>query len=259
MDDRGIFSRLNPAYKMATHLVFMGLMAIISDPVTSFLLMLVPLIAVFVFVDVPKRKLLLYCSPFLLLFVLSVWSLAAFGKGETVWFAWAWFHFTQEGLMNGLTVGFRMLGFLFYGLLFFLTTDLTDFVLSLMQRFHLPPKWAYALLAGIRFVPMFWGEFAQIRAAHRIRGVRRAKGAKARLRALFRYTIPLLAQGIRRAERVAVALEARGFDGSWNRTFYRTVPYGRRDVYYVLAFAFAHAVLIYLSSSCGYIRWGLLL
>lgn len=38
------------------------------------------------------------------------------------------------------------------------------------------------------------------------------------------------AQGIQQAERVAIALAARAFDGSWNRTFSRDIDAGKRDL-----------------------------
>lgn len=257
MEDRGIIGQLNPAFKLATHGFFMLLLTIISDPFTSFLLMLIPLIITFTMLRLPAKILFTTFVSFLFLFFLSTWSLAAFGRGETLWFQWAWFHFTKEGLMNGLTIGFRMLAFLYYGFIFIMTTNPTSFVLSLMQQFRLRPKWAYALLAGIRFLPLFHQELAQIRAAHRVRGVHRATSLRERLQTAFRFTIPLLAQGIRKAERVAIALEARGFDGSWNRTFYRTTPWGRRDIIYFVVLLLAHGLLIGLSTALGIIRWGL--
>lgn len=258
MKAKGMVEKLNPAYKLIIHLIFMMLMTIINDPLTSFMLMLIPLAVILTTVRLPLRKLLTYSFPFFLLFLLSTWSLAAFGKGETVWFKWAWFHFTEEGFFKGLTIGFRTLGFAFYGMLFVLTTNVTAFVLSLMQQLRLPPKWAYSLLAGVRFIPLFKDEFEQIRAAHRVRGMGRARGVQSRLQAVFRFTIPLLAQGIRKAERVATALEARGFDGSWNRTFYHQIQWSRRDVYYFMLLVALHAVMITASVALGTIRWGFL-
>lgn len=259
MTNNGVIYRLNPSFKLLTHVFFMLLLTVIRDPMTSLLLILIPITAVFTLVQLPKRKLLVYSVPFIPLFLISVWSLAAFGRGETIWFTWAWFHFTKEGLLNGLTIGLRMLGFLFYGLLFVLTTDITSFVLSLMQQLRLRPKWAYSLLAAARFFPLFKDEFEHIRAAHRVRGVHRAQGIRARGQAMLRYTIPLLSQGIRQAERVAIALEARAFDGSWNRTFYRDIDAGRRDLYYFLILFALHACVIAFSAVFGYIQWGLML
>lgn len=258
MNEKTFIHRLNPAYKLIIHLLFMVLMTIISDPVTSFLLMLIPLLVILTMVRLPIRRLFTYTMPFLLLFFFSAWGLAAFGKGETVWFKWAWFHFTEEGFFKGLTIGFRTLGFAFYGMLFILTIDVTAFILSLMQQLRLPPKWAYSLLAGVRFIPLFKDEFDQIRAAHRVRGMGRARGLRARIEAVFRFTIPLLAQGIRKAERVATALEARGFDGSWNRTFYQQVTSSRLDLYYFLLLVALHVALITISVTFGFIRWGFL-
>lgn len=259
MIEKNFLHRLNPSWKLASHFAFMLLLVIIRDPYTTFFMMLIPATLVYTLVPLPLKRLLLYTAPFFVMFVLSTWSIAAFGRGETVWLAWGWFHFTEEGFFNGLTIGFRMLAYLYYGLLFLLTTDITSFVLSLMQQCRLKPKWAYALLAGVRFVPLFKNEYEQIRAAHRVRGIHREKGMKARIRAALRYTIPLLSQGIRKAERVAIALEARGFDGSWNRTFYRTVPSGKRDVYYFILLLFLHLVAVSVSAKMGYLRWGIMI
>lgn len=250
--------QLNPAYKLVTHLLFMILMTVISDPLTSFLLMLIPLMLILTMIRLPLRSLLTYSIPFLMLFLLSTWSLAAFGKGETIWFKWAWFHFTEEGFFKGLTIGFRTLGFAFYGMLFLLTIDVTTFILSLMQQFRLPPKWAYALLAGFRFIPLFKDEFEQIRAAHRIRGVGRTHDIRSRIQGVFRFTIPLLTQGVRKAERVATAMESRSFDGSWNRTFFKTTSGSIWDISYFLLLFVIHFIVIFISMKLGYIRWGFL-
>jgi energy-coupling factor transport system permease protein len=227
-------TELNPSFKLFMHLLAMICFVFVKDPTTSFLLALIPLMLAIGLARLSVKTIIIRTSPFILLFVSSTFMLAAYGKGETVWFEWAWFRFTQEGLINGLNIGFRMMGFVFYGILFTMTTDIHRLVLSLMQQCRLKPKWAYALLAGFRFVPMFREEYEQIKAAHRIRGVNQIKGWKGKWESFLRYTIPLLAQAIRKAERVAVALEARGFDGSWNRTFYRRVSYGWKDTVYLM-------------------------
>jgi energy-coupling factor transport system permease protein len=234
---------LNPSFKLLTHLIVMTCFIFVKNPFTSILLAIIPLSVMIGLARIPLKTILLRMSPFILFFISSTWMLAAYGKGETVLLEWAWFRFTEEGLSNGLNIGFRMIGFVLYGLLFTMTTDMTNFILSLMQQCRLRPKWAYALLAGFRFVPMFREEFEQIKAAHRIRGVSQLKGIRGKWESLLRYTIPLLAQAIRKAERVAVALEARGFDGSWNRTFYRRIPYGYKDAAYLVLVGLLNAMV----------------
>ncbi|MGZ4135300.1 MAG: energy-coupling factor transporter transmembrane component T family protein [Tumebacillaceae bacterium] len=229
-----LVERVNPSVKLILHIVCMMLMVFAPDPQTTLYLMLIPIVTTLLLSNVSLKTFLVRFSPFLIVCVSTVWMLGAWGKGETVLWHGAWYTVTQEGLTNGLKIGLRMLGFVSYGILFTLTTDVTQLVFSLMQQCKVPPKLAYALLAGLRFLPMFKEEFEQIKSAHRLRGVSRVPGIRGRVEGFLRYTIPLLAQAIRKAERVAVALEARGFDGSWNRTFYHQLKVGRTDVLYIV-------------------------
>ena len=109
------------------------------------------------------------------------------------------------------------------------TTDPILFMLSLIQQCKLPPKLAYGVIAGFRFLPLLKDEILIIRQAHRIRGAASDSGLKGKLSAFRRFTIPLLAGAIRKAERTAIAMESKGFTGSRNRTFYRTVTVRRAD------------------------------
>src|SRR5699024_10341868 len=105
-------------------------------------------------------------------------------------------------------------------LLFIFTTDTTKFVMSLIHQCKLPPKFAYGFIAGYRFLPMFKEELQILKKAHQIRGIGRMKGIKGRLTQIQRYAIPLLANGIRKAERVAISMGSKGFTGDTNRTYY---------------------------------------
>lgn len=234
---RRFVGRVNPSVKLFLNMICMLLMVFAPDPIATLYLMLIPILITLLLTDVPLKTFVVRFSPFLILFVSTLWVLGAWGKGETVVWHWGWISLTQEGLTNGLKIGLRMLGFVAYGLLFTLTTDVTQLVFSLMQQCKVPPKFAYALLAGLRFLPLFKEEYEQIKSAHRLRGMTRVPGVRGRVQAFLRYTVPLLAQAIRKAERVAVALEARGFDGSWNRTFYHQLKVGRTDGVYVLLLA----------------------
>lgn len=235
-----LVSRVNPSIKLFLHLIAMLLLIVAKDPVTTLYLLAIPVLLSLTVARIPLKRFLVRIAPFLVLLATTTWMLAAYGKGTTVVYELGWFRFTEEGLSNGLNIGFRTMAFVSYGLLFTETTDVTKLVLSLMQQCKLPPKIAYAMLAAFRFLPMFKEEYEQVKAAHRVRGVARVPGIRGKVQAVLRYTVPLLAQGIRKAERVAVALEARGFDGSWNRTFYRTVPITWRDGVYLVILAVLH-------------------
>lgn len=251
-------AQVNPSWKLLLHVLLVVLISVVRDPFTTFLLMMVPALLIFIYVKLPMKQMITFIVlPFFLLFILSFWGIFAFAKGEEVYFAWGWFQFTEEGLRNGLTIGFRTLGYLFYGTLFLLTTDVTDLVLSLMQQLRLKPKWAYSILAGIRFIPILKDEFTQIRAAHRVRGVHRSGKKLGQVRMFMGYTVPLLSQSIRKSERVAVAMEARNFDGSWNRTFYRKLGWGKMDMTYCMMLTIPALIIVMLSIYLGFIEWGL--
>ncbi|MEC0141021.1 energy-coupling factor transporter transmembrane component T, partial [Paenibacillus macerans] len=61
------------------------------------------------------------------------------------------------------------------------------------------------------------------------------------------YAVPLLSQSIRRAHRVAVAMEAKDFDGSRPRTYYYRFAYSRYDLLALLVIGAAVAAAFALS------------
>ncbi|KEO82834.1 energy-coupling factor transporter transmembrane component T family protein [Tumebacillus flagellatus] len=242
---KSLVARVNPSVKLLLHLLCMLVFIFVHDPKTACALMAIPMLLSVTAARIPVWTFVKRLSPFLILFLSTTWILAAYGKGETVWWHGGIITITEEGLVKGLNIGLRMLGFVAYGALFAMTTDVTLLALSFMQQLKLPPKIGYALLAGFRFLPMFREEYEQIKSAHRVRGVARVPGLRGKLQAFTRYTIPLLAQGIRKAERVAIALEARGFDGSRNRTYYRELKPGIYDAAYFVLLLAMHTVVWY--------------
>ncbi|MBO9597693.1 MAG: energy-coupling factor transporter transmembrane protein EcfT [Cohnella sp.] len=178
----------------------------------------------------PWTRLLLYASPLLLVFVSASTGMMFFGKGETAWWDWGLVHITKESFYRGLHLGFRALGMASAGLLFGLTTRPVKLFYSLMQQAKLPPKYAYSFMAAIRMVPILVEEFQTRRHALKIRGTVKANGVVRLYRSISRYAIPLLAQSIRRAHRIAVAMEAKRFAGNGGRTYYYVIGYSYRDV-----------------------------
>ena len=113
------------------------------------------------------------------------------------------------------------------------------------------PPWAflgYTALAAYRFVPRFGYELSVIRAAHRVRGHGfggrfGGRGPVARLVRGWGYVVPLLASGIRHAERVALSMDARAFGAHRTRTERHLVPWRTRDTVFVIAVVVASALV----------------
>ena len=243
-------ARVHPAWKLLAHLVMVvGLMAV-HDPAVLAAVLAVPILLGVTLGGMGVRAWLRGLAPFLLVAATRTWTLGAFGEGQTEVARILWYRLTAEGLEHGLEVGLRILNFGALGLLYARTTGVVDLVLGLMQQWRLSPRWAYGILAALRFIPLLEDELRRIRQAYRIRGLGGTGGVTGRLAAAYRYSLALLVHAVREAETVAVALQARGFDGSRRRTFYRTLEAGWREVAYGLA-------LVLLSVLAGGLAWWL--
>lgn len=221
--------RVNPSLKLILSLLMLIIMLFIHQIDVMVYMAVLLLIILFTSTGHPKKRLLLYASPMLLLFISSMSTMTLFGKGTTVWFDYGPIHVTEEGFIRGLHIGLRALCFSAVGLLFALSTRPVLLFYSLMQQLKLPPKYAYSFMAGIRLIPMMVEELQTLRHALQVRGSDRSGLAGLWLK-LRRYAVPMLAQSIRRAQRIAVAMEAKRFAGIGPRTYYYIVSVSRFDL-----------------------------
>ena len=132
------------------------------------------------------------------------------------------------GFDNGVATALRLVALLALALIPGLASDGVDTVRALTAHLRIPYRVGYSALAALRFVPRFRHEFGVIRAAHRVRGSR-ALGPLAYPRLL----VPLLASGIRHAERVALAMDARAFGAFPSRTERRRPRWRVSDTVFV--------------------------
>lgn len=237
--------RLNPLTKLAFATALILALTVIVDPFTPLVVTVLTILAIWRLGRARLGALLRPLLPFLVLSFGLIWTTTLFyvaSPGEPVRMLWSLgpVAITEAGLAYGLAIFFRLTGFFAASLLFVLTTDPTDLVQALIQNLGLSYRFGYGAHAAYRFVPLFEGELASIRAAHRIRGLREGGGPVRRIRQYLGFLVPLLAGGVRRAERVALAMDARGFGAYPDRTFYRRSSFGWAD----LAFAVG-AILVY--------------
>ncbi|GIF71578.1 energy-coupling factor transporter transmembrane component T family protein [Asanoa siamensis] len=150
-------------------------------------------------------------------------------------------------LENGLATGLRVAAVVLLALVSGLTTDGADLVRAMITQLRLPYRVGYAGLAAMRFVPRFGQELETIRSAHRVRRVAGGRGPVAAVGRQLGYAIPLLAGGMRHADRVSLSMEARGFGAHPTRTERRHVPFRLRDVVLLTALV-ASALLLPLVS-----------
>jgi energy-coupling factor transport system permease protein len=155
---------------------------------------------------------------------------------------------TRGGVLYGLTVALRLLCFLFGTLLLVSTTTVEEFAFAL-GRLGVPFRAAFSLSLAFRLVPLFMETGRTIVAAQRARGLELdAGGVVARARKYVPILVPILLGAIRKADRMAVALEARGFGAPGIRTSLADRPATWRDAVAVAA------VVLVLAASVA-MRW----
>ena len=129
-------------------------------------------------------------------------------------------HLTWVGLVGGIGVAARVVAIAAVGVVFGQTTDSTRLVDSLVQQAHAPERFAYGALAAYQAIPRLAAQLTTLRQARRIRGLR--TGWHPRL------LVGLLVLAIRHGDRLALAMDARGF-GSGPRSRFREVRWGWLD------------------------------
>lgn len=113
-------------------------------------------------------------------------------------------------LTSGWVTALRLLAIALPGVLAFATIDPVDLTDALVQQVHLPARFGYGALAATRLLPLLRADWHTQGMASRARGVT-PRGIGGRLTHALRRVLLLLVSAIRRATRLAVALDARGF------------------------------------------------
>lgn len=253
-----MLATINPTMKAITVFITGVLLAFLYDPITPFIYLIFTILVTFLFGNISIKRWFMLFTPFVFLSLGFAWmtmlySSSSYAGGE-VFLAFWWFEITAENIMVGISLALRSLCFTALSFMFILTTDSTKFMLSLMQQLKLPPKLTFGILAGYRFLPTFKYELEILRKAHRIRGVSQSKGIKGKITQVRRYLLPLLANAIRKAERVAIAMESKGFTGSPDRTHYHELTVSKRDWLFLATFLLVFIASVLITYQLGYLN-----
>lgn len=133
-------------------------------------------------------------------------------------------------------------------------TDPTDLADALAQKAKLPHRFVLGTLAAMRLVGLMAEEWQTIGMARRARGVGSRGTPWQRIRATLGQSFGLLVQAIRRASRLAVTMEARGFGGA-QRTWARESTYSPLDIWVLVGGTLIAAAAIAAAIGAG--TWNL--
>jgi energy-coupling factor transport system permease protein len=252
-------ARRNPVVKLGVLLVLSLSLTVIFDPVTPAVFALLGLLAAWGLGGVRPLRLVRAMAPLLAAAAGIMMANLLFGRevaGDVVLGSWGPFTVTEARLMVGGSIALRVLAFAALSLSFVFTTEPGLFVLSLVQQLRFNYRVAFGVLVGYRMLPLLQSEYQHIRAAQRARGMAEGRGPVAWFQRMRRYAVPLLAGAVRRAGRVALAMDARAFGAFPERTYRRRVRVGPADWAFAVGAVGLGAAVVTVLTALGVTRFG---
>lgn len=178
--------------------------------------------------------------------------------GEVVWFEWSFLRITREGVFSAIAMAMRLILLIVGSSFLTLTTPpvaLTDAIESLLKPFEIIklPAHEIAMMMSIalRFIPILLEETDKIMKAQLARGANfDQKGLIKKSKAMLPLLVPLFLSAFRRADDLALAMEARCYRGGKGRTKFKPLKYKTADIIvYVLMILYVALILAF--------TWGL--
>lgn len=248
-----ILHKMDPRSKLIIIFLFVIVVFIANNVLTYGVLAAYTLLMVGLS-KIPPRFLYGGLKPVLLLVLFTFLLHIFMTKEGDIIFELGWLKVYEEGLRQGIFISLRFLLLILITSLLTLTTtpiEITDgleTLLNPLKKFKFPVhELALMMSISLRFIPTLMQETDKIMKAQTARGVEYNSGpVKERIKAIVPLLIPLFISSFKRAEELAVAMEARGYQGGEGRTKYRQLTWGMADTAMILFLVVVTILLIVL-------------
>jgi energy-coupling factor transport system permease protein len=239
---KSVIHKMDARVKFFISIALMIVLFFLSKPI-PFLVFGVFITIMIFLTKVPLKQIFLSLKPILFIIVFAfVLNLFSF-QGTPIWSVGR-FAITFEGLFAGLRMAVRLSLLIVTSSVFLtLTTtplnvaDAMESIMSPLQKVGFPAHEISMMMSiALRFVPNLMEETDKIMKAQSSRGAQYDTGGMiARARGLVSILVPLFVSCFRRAEELAVAMEARCYNGAEGRTKLNVMKTVRSD-YIAIAF-----------------------
>lgn len=248
-----VIHRLDPRTKILISMLIMVLLFIVKN-FTGFAVVFA-FILIVTYISKIQFKLLykgLKGVFFLILFTAGINIFVTPGTTETLLVKFGFITIYKEGVMLALFMTIRLILLIVSTSLLTLTTspiELTDGIerlLSPFRRFGLPAhELAMMMSIALRFIPTLMDETDKIMKAQMARGADfDSKNLIKKAKSLIPLLVPLFISSFRRAEELAMAMEARCYRGGEGRTRMKQLKYEKIDFMAFLSFILLTIVVI---------------
>ncbi len=214
-----VLEKINPFIKVVTILVCGILMALTSSWKLNLAVLIAALLALLLLSNCKLSSLVKTFVPVILLAGAVFVSGMSYGKSA----AQSASIYDVASMDSALLLSTRILAYVGMGMMFALSTDQKEFIMSLMHQAHIKPKFAYGVLAAVNLIPTLRREWDEVNLAYH---ARKKRTGLLPIGPLFN----TLVNGIRWSENVAMAMESKGFDGDGSRTFAITTRVRAGDI-----------------------------
>lgn len=177
-------------------------------------------------------------SRFIILFVVLAAGFNIFFTPGTPLWSWGPLELTVEGIYSAVYMAIRLVLLILsaYALTYTTTpmaiTNALELMAQPLKRFKAPVhEVAMMMSIALRFIPTIMDEAETIRKAQRSRGVDFSlRRPHIFLQNIISLVVPLFVSAFRRSEELALAMEARGYDGGDGGTMFREMTLKAGDV-----------------------------
>jgi len=242
--------RLDPRVKILVSFMYLISLFIVED-IRVFGFVTIFLIGIIKMSKVPVNYILKGLKPIFLIIIFAFTINLFMTPGDPI-FHYGILTITIQGVYQALFMVLRLVYLIIGTSLLTLTTSpiaLTDGIEHLLtpyKRIGLPAhELAMMMTIALRFIPTLLEETDKIMKAQMARGADFESGnVFRRAKALIPLLVPLFISAFRRADELAMAMEARCYRGGENRTRMKVLKYEQRDLFAAVFFSGYMLVLI---------------
>jgi len=247
-----IIHKLDPRTKLILTLLFMIVLFIITN-IYALLVGLFFVIICFKIANISYKYAFKGIKPVLYIIIFTVILNIFFTSGEVI-FNYRFITITKEGLNSAFTVALRVLSLITSASIMTYTTTpimLTDAIEKMfkpLKKIKIPVhEMAMMMTIALRFIPTLIDETDKIMKAQAARGADIGTGnIIERAKSFIPVLVPLFISSFKRADDLAVAMEARCYRGGEKRTSMRILKYEKKDFFAYVFFGMFSTLLIFI-------------
>lgn len=233
---KSIIHEIDPRVKLVGIIAFI-VMLFVANNFYGYVFASIFIFTVIRLSKVPMRLLIKGLRGLLFILCFTVILNILYTRGEVLLFSFSFIHIYLEGIIFAFKMAYRLVLIVFASSILTLTTPpikLTDGIEKLLNPLKVikvpAHEIAMIMTIALRFIPILIEELNKIMKAQMARGANFDEGKLVqKVKSLIPILVPLFVSAFRRADDLAMAMEARCYRGDMNRTRMKELKFQRLD------------------------------